>query len=115
MIPSVRTIMSIPGVSREQAKQIRKIMEDASSSCKACDEAMVRIDKVLGTHGTEAIRCREWIDRYHQDIRIVYCNAGDTYAWTVLFDTEAMRFSVGCYGDMVERLERIHGEEYFQP
>src|SRR5688572_1931051 len=37
---------------------------------------------------------------------ITYLNMGDTYEYTVLFDSRTERFSTGCYGDVIERLER---------
>lgn len=37
---------------------------------------------------------------------ISYLNMGDTYDATVLFDSRNERFTVGCWGDVVERLER---------
>ena len=37
---------------------------------------------------------------------ISYLNMGDTYATTVLFDSRTGRFTVSCYGDIVEQLER---------
>ena len=37
---------------------------------------------------------------------ITYLNMGDTYLRTVLFDSRTNRFTTGCWGDIVERLER---------
>lgn len=37
---------------------------------------------------------------------ITYLNMGDPYEYTVLFDSRNERFSTGCWGDMVEHLER---------
>lgn len=37
---------------------------------------------------------------------ITYLNMGDTYDFTILFDSRSERFSTGCWGDVVERLER---------
>lgn len=37
---------------------------------------------------------------------ITYLNMGDTYAYTVLFDSRTEQFRTGCLGDVVERLER---------
>jgi hypothetical protein len=37
---------------------------------------------------------------------ITYLNMGDTYEYTVLFDSRTGRFSTGCWGDVVEQLER---------
>lgn len=36
---------------------------------------------------------------------IQYLNMGDTYDFTVLFDSRNERFFTGCYGDVVERLQ----------
>lgn len=36
---------------------------------------------------------------------ISYLNMGDTYDTTIIFDSRTERFSVGCYGDVVEKLE----------
>jgi hypothetical protein len=37
---------------------------------------------------------------------ISYLNMGDTYATTILFDSRTRWFTIGCWGDQVERLER---------
>lgn len=36
---------------------------------------------------------------------ISYLNMGDTYDFTVLFDSRDERFFTGCWGDVVERLQ----------
>jgi hypothetical protein len=36
---------------------------------------------------------------------VTYINMGDTYSTTILFESDAARFSVGCWGDIVERHE----------
>ena len=80
---------------------------------KACKLAMRRtrnvperarldsIGKLLGTHGTEAIR-GEWENGYWCDIVAAYCNTGDTYALTVLQDRER-GFMVTSWGDWIGR------------
>lgn len=35
-----------------------------------------------------------------------YCNAGDTYNTTIIWDNLKKEFSIGCYGDLVEFYER---------
>lgn len=37
---------------------------------------------------------------------ISYLNMGDTYEYTVLFDSRTERFSTGCWGDLLEKLGR---------
>jgi len=71
------------------------------------------IDKLLGTHGTEAIR-GDWQNGYWCDIVAAYCNTGDTYAVTVLqvrgeYSFDHSRFIVGTMGDFVERNEKRFG------
>jgi hypothetical protein len=71
------------------------------------------IDKLLGTHGTEAIR-GDWQNGYWCDVVAAYCNAGDSYATTVIHargssSHSSGRFIVGCIGDFVERNEKRLG------
>lgn len=54
------------------------------------------IDTILNTSGVEYLGKRKG-NREH----VYYCNAGDTYSTTVMFDGEHLR--VGCIGDLVER------------
>lgn len=65
------------------------------------------INKLLGMHGTEAIR-GEWQNGYWCDIVAAYCNAGDTYATTVMHIRGdgwnfPGRFIVTSWGDWMER------------
>lgn len=71
------------------------------------------IDKLLGNHGTEAIR-GEWQNGYWCDIVAVYSNTGDTYATTVIqirgdWSGTRSRFIVSSWGDWVERNEKKKG------
>lgn len=69
------------------------------------------INKLLGTFGTEAIR-GDWQNGYWCDIVAAYCNAGDTYALTVIHVrgegswNEQGRFIISSWGDWVERNEK---------
>lgn len=68
-----------------------------------------RIGKILGTSGTEGMI----LDRHGNDLSgtcsergvaldVQYCNAGDTYALTVLYVNG--RLCIGDWGSLVERL-----------
>lgn len=114
--PSVKTIMTC-GVDRGTATLIKtvftmkrgalnEIFEVARARTAECynppgitDLRLTVIDSLLGTYGTEGI---EVIAR-NGDFKgwLEYCNAGDTYNTTVLYYEG--RFSVGCWGDIVER------------
>lgn len=97
----------------------------ASDPLKACRLALRRtaalpekdrleaINKLLGLHGTEAIR-GDWQNGYWCDIVAAYCNTGDTYALTVLqvrgeSRYNYSRFIVSTMGDFVERNEKRLG------
>jgi hypothetical protein len=54
------------------------------------------VDKLADTHGVEHLGIYRRTGE-----RVYYCNAGDTYACTVLFHGNTLR--LGCWGDLVER------------
>jgi hypothetical protein len=66
---------------------------------------MSALNELLGTHGVEAVRTSEFIDRYHLDIRASYLNTGDTYATTILLDHRDEKWRLTSWGDFVESLE----------
>ena len=66
---------------------------------------MSALNELLGTHGVEAIRTSEFIDRYYFDIRASYLNTGDTYAATILLDHRDEKWRLTSWGDFVESLE----------
>ena len=97
--PSIKALMQIKDVTRADAKQIRAVM--ACPTLGVGPTRMQQIDSILRTCGVERI------ERGHgrKSPAIVYCNAGDTYAVTVLRvrTPDGRRFRVGCWGDIVER------------
>lgn len=54
------------------------------------------INRILDTHGVELLGQRKRNREY-----VYYCNAGDMYSTTVMFDGEHLR--VGCVGDLIEK------------
>jgi hypothetical protein len=97
MYPSIKTLMQIKDVTREDAIAIRAIMASGPGRDANGLTRMQRIDRVLQTHGVEYTPA----GRNAKSPAIYYCNAGDTYACTVL--KVRGRFRVGCWGDLVER------------
>lgn len=113
MYPSVKTIETRLNVSNETAKTIRKLMdgrlvpEEVSEPTKkwvqSCynepsevEKIMSAIDFVLETYGCEVI----FIDGYPA---MEYCNTGDTYAMTVMYDYKVNRFRIMSWGDWWEK------------
>ena len=119
----MKTLQQIPGVSAENAVQIRDIMRGYAAIPCACGRMsdpgscdaypanvcryyhdgrhrysrMAAIDRVLGTCGVEYIPA----GHNQRSPAITYCNAGDTYATTVMWVRG--RYLVGCWGSIVER------------
>src|SRR3954467_973605 len=95
--PSVKAINAAfsQWLKRGDATRIRRIMQGP----RLVDNLtrMQRIDRVLGTHGVETVA------RGHngRSPAFAYCNAGDTYAVTIIKVNG--RFRIGTYGDIVER------------
>ena len=110
-------------ITPEQAEKIRdlirgRILADDESlpktarwiaSCyhrpdlQSPETIMHAIDEVLETSGTEAIFADNWaVTRPVME----YCNAGDTYAPTIVYDYPRGRYLITTYGDWVERYGR---------
>jgi hypothetical protein len=120
-LPSVKTIMTIPGVDRATALKVRDMLEcyhyrdnvEAKvqelgcvntlkwiDSCYNLPEdytvIMSACDELLGTCGVESF---ETADGDYVD----YCNTGDTYATTICYDGTTGRFMVASWGYLAEK------------
>ena len=62
---------------------------------------MLALDALIGTHGTEAIWGSDPLAPVAE-----YCNAGDTYDTTILYDYTRGRYVLTSWGDWVE----AHGD-----
>jgi hypothetical protein len=90
--PSVRNLMSIKDVTEEDAIKIRHIWHTVGNR----PTARAEIDKVLRTSGVEFLGHHK-----RRGVPVYYCNAGDTYATTVVFMGPVMR--VATIGDYVDQ------------
>jgi hypothetical protein len=116
--PSVETIAAALGVDEVTAQELRGLIkgEIAPDSypgvvawIKEChnrpyliEQVLQALNVVLGGYGVEGIRSRRaWSDFWH-DTKFLYVNIGDSYANTIIFDTETERFKTGSVGDLLE-------------
>lgn len=116
MFPSVKRIASRLNIDRETAQTIRHIM-DGSVDPKSFDSVdswlrqcynmpntvelrMCAINEVLGTHGVEALGEMTFPNGPHYS----YCNTGDTYACTVMYDHHENEFLISDWGSIAETL-----------
>lgn len=109
---SVKSLTQIKDVTEEDAKLIRAVWKAAGINgvAKVYPESLkierafytarivkqICIDQILKTHGVEFLGVHKRLG-----VDVDYCNAGDTYATTVLFIGAILR--VGCWGDLVEK------------
>ena len=113
-VPSIKTIEARLGacISHEHGeeikmstvKQIRKILQGAFTYM-GIDKALDNCNKLLHGYGVEAIRDNKWSNYYH-DIGILYCNMGDTYIDTIVFDTRKDKFYITSWGAIVENEQK---------
>ncbi len=100
--PSIKRLMELLNIDKYKAIAIRAIIKNCQPTYTDIDKALEAIDDLLNYSGVESIRQENlWID-YYLDIRYLYCNSGDSYAYTILFDTENFRFVLSCTGYLVE-------------
>jgi len=90
---SIARLCEIKDVTEEDAKRIRDIWKTKRAPI------LTQIDKILNTYGVEFLGV---LKRGGGDV--YYCNAGDTYATTVLFVGD--RLVVGCIGDYAESVRQ---------
>jgi hypothetical protein len=62
------------------------------------------IDHILGTCGVESLGSTD-NPGYAPDYE--YCNAGDTYATTLIYKRETDRLFIGCWGDIAEQFSDV--------
>lgn len=89
---SVRALQQIKDVMPADAAAIRKAWRTIPNRREARDA----INVILKTYGVEFLGINK-----RSNGSVYYCNAGDTYATTILF--EDLRMWIGCCGDTVER------------
>ncbi len=90
--------------ARESAR-IARLISGASNSEKI-DKVLEEVDKLIDGSGVEAINGDYHVDNYYGDIVALYVNTGDSYAATLLYETENDKFIVTSFGDWVEHNER---------
>jgi hypothetical protein len=71
---------------------------------RAPETIMLAFDALLETYGTEAI----WAESSCTKPVAEYCNSGDTYTATILYDYRRGKFCLTSFGDWIER----YGERY---
>jgi hypothetical protein len=64
--------------------------------------ALHAIDRVLGTHGVEPLGVTDPSDGYAPPFE--YCNAGDSYATTLIYNRRIDALMIGSWGDIAERM-----------
>jgi hypothetical protein len=84
------------------AAMVRKALEEAKNP----DAALDAVNALIRGHGIEAIRGDYQVDRYYYDIVALYVNMGDSYAGTLLYETDTRQFHVTTMGDWVEWKEK---------
>ena len=109
--PSIKTLLTIPGVDADKAAALKRILTASRRELEEMPAGAARVaecyhapstadlrltclDAELGTYGVEAFQDDkgQWVE---------YCNAGDSYALTII--RWRGNYRVGCWGDIAER------------
>lgn len=91
-VPSIQALMEIKDVTKEDAIKCREIWQTVSNR----REAREQIDGLIRTCGVECLGIHK-----RSGQAVYYCNAGDTYSTTIIFN--GLRMYVGCIGDLMEK------------
>jgi hypothetical protein len=119
-VPSIKTLTGRLGVDGAKAQRLRLIMQqdkmrplkEQYPALKELDRgtvaeaAMEAINIELGFYGVECLRDGNYWAQYWCDNIAMYANTGETYAPTILFDTDKCRYIVSDVGTWMEAEER---------
>lgn len=121
---SINALTQIKDVTEEDARRIRAVWKatNLNSLLRECPVDFNVMDTALGVRNLIVVK-RKVIDRLLQtcgveylgwDKRsrdsVYYCNAGDSYATTVIFRGDNL--IVGCWGDLVEQGRVVECSKY---
>lgn len=100
--PSLQRISEAFRLDRESAAKVRQLIHSCNGSGRSVERTMERIDAIIETCGVESVRLDDCRGGYWQDCAAVYCNAGDSYAQTILYSVETDTFRLTDLGTFVE-------------
>jgi len=106
------------GITDAQIARLKAMMDGRENSKVVCDELEIKItyldriqrileiaNKWLNCSGVEYAASK--YDDHHQSLGLEYCNVGDSYENTLIFDKKTWRFRAGCVGDIIEKDRRF--------
>lgn len=119
---SVKTLMKVFSIDSKTARNIRGVVKgtiDPESFPKTAEWSfhcyhkpwdsslkMSAINELLDMFGVEGIGGGDdWHNGYAPAYS--YCNTGDSYAATILYEYRTGRFFIGSWGDIVERHPKL--------
>ena len=98
--PSVQRMVDFLKIPKVHAAAVKARMDAGAPYQTLLEEA----DRLLNGNGVEYIQSHA--DTMRSQDGLSYVNMGDTYDTTLLYDHKTGRFSVGSWGDIVERQPR---------
>lgn len=100
-LPSIKTIENSIADCKEDAKEIRKVMENYSHRPR---KMLTKVNEIVGAHGVEYLEPAN--PSQYEDTGLYYVNMGDTYISTLCYDAKTGRTFISCWGDIVEKNPR---------
>ena len=99
-----------PELLKAALRVARTYFKDHGKSDAAAEEALRLANAAMRAYGVEVLRgTLNTPGGFWSDAVLAYVNAGDPYYATVLYDTNRETFSIGGWGDWLEKNERRYG------
>jgi len=102
---TIATIAEALQVDTWTAKRIKTIARLVDSGDMLLSDGLTEIDILTDCHGTEVLRCNDWIDSYWTDIAYEYVNCGFVYTATVFYGVREDKLFISDLGTVAERNE----------
>jgi hypothetical protein len=91
-------------IDLQKEESVKKFFKSCYCRPKNDEIIMLIINNILGGCGVEAIMIEEYFDDYYQNIIACYCNMGDSYKPTIIYDNKKKKYIIKTVGDYIENL-----------
>ncbi len=113
--PDVKDLIRL-GISRAKAVKIRDMITGKQDPAprwyrdigNRSERVMAAVNQILGSHGVEPISIEgAWVDNFYGDMVATYCNTGDPYNTTLIFETLTGRYHVTDWASYTANLQGV--------
>jgi len=91
----------------KDAQKVKDLLKNAGFGYNVdAERTIAQVNKIVNGHGVESLRGNKRVDPYFDNTVALYVNMGDSYAPTLLYETETGKWRLTTWADWVEKHDR---------